>query len=284
MFNLRYHIASLVSIFLALSVGLLLGTIVNERGALDEQRDTLVSGLRAQYEELSSSNDELSAENERLSSFVSDTTGLLLAGQLQDRTVLVLTNLGRSDGLSAAREAVAAAGGTPIVITLNDAELGLSANTASEVATAFVDPESADPTEDLAAILASEWASPLENRPLTSALLEADVIDSDEFPATMRADGVIVIAAQDGNPDETALAIAAALSRLGVVAVGVEAQSLSTGVAAAALDRGLSAVDHVTSPEGSYSLVMVLAGRASGYFGEGAPATSRYPALAPSQP
>ena len=44
MYNLRYHIASLVAVFLALAVGLLLGTVVVERGELDRAADDARGG------------------------------------------------------------------------------------------------------------------------------------------------------------------------------------------------------------------------------------------------
>jgi hypothetical protein len=50
MYNLRYHIVSLVAVFLALTVGLVLGTVVVERGVLTKQRAALVGDLTKQYD------------------------------------------------------------------------------------------------------------------------------------------------------------------------------------------------------------------------------------------
>ena len=52
MYNLRYHIASLVAVFLALSVGLLLGTVVAERGMITDQTGALVADLQARFDEI----------------------------------------------------------------------------------------------------------------------------------------------------------------------------------------------------------------------------------------
>ena len=64
MYNLRYHIASLVAVFLALSVGLVLGSIVVERGTLDEQREALVTSLQQEFTELNAENKLLKARVE----------------------------------------------------------------------------------------------------------------------------------------------------------------------------------------------------------------------------
>lgn len=284
MFNMRYHIASLVSVFLALSVGLLLGSIVNERGALDAQRDSLVSSLREQYEAISSENNELSTENDTLGSFATDTLPVLIDGELAGKTVAVFVNTGRADGLSAVRGAITAAGGVPVTVTFEKPKMGLEDSLASEIASGYVDAGAPDALSQAAVILANEWASPLENRPFTEALVEANVlsVDLSELPASVRIDGVVILAVLDDEPDMGAFEVARALVDHGVPGVGAEVESYPTGVAEEAVNRGLSAVDHLARPQGVYSLVMILSDKASGYFGVGPAAGAAYPVIDPT--
>ena len=48
--DLRYHVVSLISVFLALAVGVLLGVAMADNGVLDEQLRAQVSGIRADLE------------------------------------------------------------------------------------------------------------------------------------------------------------------------------------------------------------------------------------------
>jgi len=282
MYNLRYHVASLVAAFLFLTVGLLLGTIVAERGTLDTQRDTLISSLRDQFEQLSAQNTALSTQNDALGSFVDDVLPLLTAGQLAGDHVVVISNTGRTDGLSLVAETITRAGGTPVVITAHGPQLGLADSEASQVATAYVDVSPADETAfigEVTARLAEEWSSG-GDRPLTDALVSVGALTVDgEFPVGEPIAGVVTLASWEGVPDEAALGVARALALMGMPAAGVEMSTQATGVAASAAGNGLSAVEDVGTPQSDFALVYVLAGRASGYFGVSDDANARYPVV-----
>jgi hypothetical protein len=97
-----------------------------------------------------------------------------------------------------------------------------------------------------------------------------------EFPLEGRADGLVTMVAWDEGPDDVALSIAQVLDQQPAIGMGAEALTDPTGVAVAAAERGLSAVDDATRVEGRYSLVMILAGEASGHFGMGDDAQALY--------
>ena len=77
----------------------------------------------------------------------------------------------------------------------------------------------------------------------------------------------MLLASFDGAADATLVSVAADMPKSGMPAVGVESQTVATGVSDAALGAGLSSVDDVDSPEGALSLVYVLLGKAEGHFG-----------------
>ena len=115
MYNLRYHIASLVGVFLALALGLVLGGLVVQRGTVDRQQGALVEGLRNEFATLRAENKLLTEQNQILSGFSQDMTREWIADRLVGKNVLVLAHAGRTDGLGAATEAIRSAGGTPVV-------------------------------------------------------------------------------------------------------------------------------------------------------------------------
>jgi hypothetical protein len=95
----------------------------------------------------------------------------------------------------------------------------------------------------------------------------------------VRTDGVVLLAAFEGKADPRLLSLAAALERAGRLVVGAETQKVSTGVAQASLESGLSSVDSVDRPEGALALAYVLAGEAEGHFGVKDDAAALYPKL-----
>ncbi len=145
-----------------------------------------------------------------------------------------------------------------------------------------VDPpiDSGEFYDAVVAVLGAEWASPVAERSLTARLDDAGVlrIDGDADPARPIG-GIVTLAALGEGPESGALSLAAVLADAGIPALGVEATSQSTGVAAAAVEEGLSGVDHIGTPEGTYSLVYVLSGRASGHFGYEDGAIAPWPSL-----
>lgn len=276
MYNLRYHIASLVGVFIALTIGLLLGTVVAERGTLDDQRDSLINSLESDFAELSASNTELSAENEALSRFEADIVPFVVADALKGQTVAVLTNAGRSDGTAASQEAIKAAGGTPVTLVIESEGLGLDDPKVLASVKPYLSSQADDPAAEVAKALASEWTT-AGPRPVTDALNEAGVLRASELAPGTAVSAVVMTAAWDKKPDALAIAIGQGMVELGFKAVGAQAVSLDTGVAALALESGLDAVDQMGNPVGAYSLSWILAERASGYYGSGSGARALYP-------
>ncbi|MCG2808480.1 MAG: copper transporter [Coriobacteriia bacterium] len=276
MYNLRYHIASLVGVFLALSLGLLLGTVVAERGTLDDQRDSLINSLERDFAELSESNTRLSAENESQAGFILGIVPALVDGSLEGKTVAVLSNSGRSDGTSAIQEAIKAGGGSVITLVMEMPGLGMDDPKTAAAVAPYID-KGGDPVAEVASALASEWTT-VGPRPVTNALVKSGALRASELLPEVAVESIVFTANWEGKPDAMAVEIGRGILVKGGRAVGAQATSLDTGVAAAALDRGLNAVDQMGTPQGAYSLVWILAGRASGYYGLGSGAQAAYPA------
>jgi len=279
MYNLRYHIASLVAVFLSLSIGLLLGTIVVERGMLDRQQDAIVRSLQEEFRTLDQTNRELQTSLTSREELVDTLVPLVVAGQLDERAVLVLAAAGRADGLSAVFEAIEAAGGTPVTMMLDAPSFGLADPEVSEVVTDLVGPVEEDAVlAEVVETLATEWSVPAEERPLTDALADAGAFTIDGDPGSwMPVSGVVVMASFGEEPDPGALSLARSLADADLPAVGVEAMDRATGVTAAAIESGLSTVDSVGTPEGEYALVWLLSGQATGSYGYGEDAQAPWP-------
>ena len=111
MINFRYHVVSLVAIFLALGLGVLFGA-----SFLDQ---TIVEGLQKSQKTLGSRNEKLRGQNSALqqtndafSDYVSRTRLQLVQGSLKDRAVLVVAyETASKEAVDSVIDAIAQAGG-----------------------------------------------------------------------------------------------------------------------------------------------------------------------------
>jgi len=278
MYNLRYHIASLVAVFLALMVGLLLGTIVAERGVLDAQREALVAGLERDFDDLLKRNTELSEKNSAMLEFLTASLPGLTAGRLEGRQVIVVTSEADAETYEAIAETIRAAGGSPVNIVLMYEGLGLTRAETTAALSPLFDIAGEGLRSSVVTSLAGEWSAS-GPRPVTSALMAAGVLGGDVLPEAAGAQGIVTLAAWDNVPDRAGLELAEQMGLRNLPAVGIEVIGTKTGLASAAAELELSAVDHFGTPEGAYSLVAMLSGQAQGYFGTADAAEGRFPSI-----
>lgn len=97
MINLRYHIVSIVAVFLALAVGVVMGSTVIARSELDLLHNRQ-DDLEKKNEDVSKTNVKLQAENEALRKFQDEAENPLLAGDLQGVSVVLVGIRGIEQG------------------------------------------------------------------------------------------------------------------------------------------------------------------------------------------
>lgn len=111
MISLRRHVLTLVAVFLALAVGVVLGST----SVATSIRDAVVEGEETTTARLESAQDDLAAQRlatERLDSLAGDLTPTVVGGRLDGRPVLTIAAPGASDDdVTAARQVVGDAGG-----------------------------------------------------------------------------------------------------------------------------------------------------------------------------
>jgi hypothetical protein len=117
MFDLRYHVASLAAVFLALTVGIILGVALS--GKIRGAEDSLSAGRIAELEEqLDAERERGSSEQDRLQDsedLINDAYPALMENRLVDRRYAIVF-LGPVDGelRSAIEKTLADADGTPV--------------------------------------------------------------------------------------------------------------------------------------------------------------------------
>ncbi len=279
MYNLRYHIASLVAVFLALATGLLLGTVVVERGYLDKQRTTLVAGLQSDFAQLRTENAALRRQSQHDRDFALQAMPSLIGGTLKGTRFILVTNQGANLALAPVRDALRTAGADVVVATFASPGLGLASPGATAAVAAVLTtlPAGQPVTDTVASTIAGEWTSPGAD-PVSDALVHVRQLAFQGPPPDKGLDGVVLLASWNGEADPALVRLASEASRAGVHSVAVETLG-APGAVAGGLSAGLDTVDDVDTPEGALSLAYVLAGKAQGHFGEKPGATAAYPKL-----
>lgn len=276
MFNIRYHIASLVGVFLALALGLMLGGLVVQQGTVERQQSALVDGLRKEFAQIREDNQGLSEENEALGGFAGQMTDAWAADRLEGQTVLVVAAAGQEEDVRAVTRAVEGAGGSVAVGTILEPGLALeTTDVRSALTSAGMDPVE---LESVAASLAAELGFALQERPLVRTLSEAGVLRLEGLGAGTAVAGLVDLAAFEGEADSAGIALALAVDRIGS-AVAVSPGDTDSDLARVADASDLAAIDHLDSPLGRYSLVALLTGASKGYYGKGERASARFPAI-----
>lgn len=101
MINFRYHIVSLIAVFLALAIGVIMGSAVIDR-AIVSRLENQQASLEDRISDVEGENDALREENEQLTEsanlLAEQGSQRLLAGSLVDVPVLVIVTRGIEDG------------------------------------------------------------------------------------------------------------------------------------------------------------------------------------------
>ena len=275
MFDLRYHVASLAAVFLALVIGILVGVGISDRGYVDRaQRGLLeqrIAKLQGDFGDARTHADNLAAQQRATQAFVTDTYPELMANRLRGKSI-ALVFLGPSDAhvRVSLQQALADAGASgwvrvralkfPLDIPQLDNTLAGDPALARYVGDARL--------PALGKSLAEEFAAG-GKAPLWSTLAEQIVAErtgSEGRPA----DGVIVVRTAARQYDGTARFLAGFYSGLiaaPVPVVGVETTDASRSSVKVFQRNGISSVDDIDEPIGRFALTLLLDGAKAGHYG-----------------
>jgi hypothetical protein len=275
MFDLRYHVASLAAVFLALVIGILVGVGISDRGLIDRaQRGLLeqrIEKLQSDLADARQQADHLAAQQRATQAFVTDTYPELMANRLHNKRIALLF-LGPADGrVRANLEQALADAGASGWVRVRALKLPLDVPQIDSTLTA--DPKLRRYVGDarlpaLGKSLAEELASG-GKAPLWTTLAE-QIIAERAGSEKRAADGVIVVRTAGKQYDGTAAFLNGFYSGLiaaPVPVVGVETTDATQSTVRAFQRNGISSVDNVDEPIGRFALALLLSGAQAGHYG-----------------
>jgi hypothetical protein len=307
MINFRFHVVSIVAIFLALAVGVVFGSTVVDSEIVKGLRSDIrtseleVSRTRAESERLKSLND-------RHEGYMQSTAPFAVAGRLDGRAVLMIAERGIAESVVDDQRALLEISGAEPVVVWLEARLAFAGDDAV-LGADILDTSSADPAA-LGALVADAIAAragasvpgvdtPTAAADPVAALARESFVSFDDdlaaFDATALGDrGAIVLLRPGGDlvDDTVALATVQALQDAGIETVAGEvfvvlegSDPPERGVALVDITGGdlaerVGSVDNVDEQQGRVSTIITLADLERGivgHYGFGVGATRSAP-------
>jgi hypothetical protein len=274
MFDLRYHVASLAAVFLALIIGILVGVGISDRGLVDSAKTKFlqdeVASLQKRLDNQATQSTDLTQERQAAQAFINETYPVLVRNRLKNKQIAVVF-VGSDDGAtrSAVSRALTDAGAQQLRVRALKVPIDVKQlETALKGQPAAVGLRGRSNLENLGRALGDELArggdTPLWNS-LTDALVEHRL-----GPSKAPADGIVVVRTatpQHGATTRLLLGLYEGLAGSNLPAVGVEQSDAAETATPVYRQAGLSSVDDIDTSVGRLALVLLLAGAPAGQYG-----------------
>jgi hypothetical protein len=275
MFDLRYHVASLVAVFLALIIGIVVGVGISGKGFVsDSERSLLnqqIADLRGRLDSATRRGTELARAQRAAQAFVADAYPTLMAGRMAGIRV-ALVFVGQVDGRtrSLVEQALEDAGGDAplrvraLKLPIEPADLRKALMPRPALVSLATERRVSELGRRLGQEIVTGGEAPLWR--LVSANLVEERSGSDR-PA---ADAVVVVRTvppQSGLTARFLDGLYAGLASSGVPAVGVERTKTADSAVEVFAKRELSTVDDLDTQAGRLALVLLLGGATPGRYG-----------------
>ncbi|MHB8641342.1 MAG: copper transporter [Gaiellaceae bacterium] len=274
MFNLRYHVASLAAVFVALILGILVGVGLSASG-ITKQAD--LKAAKLQNADLS---DRVSAAQAQIKSLQRTQNAFAIAYPAVMRNLLAgkriaILFVGPIDGgiVQAIEKTLVDAGAGPTLRVLS-VNVPIDAQKLDNALFAqgaqYAQLVGSDRLARLGSALASEFE--LGGQTPLWKVLSSQLVGERSGNARQRADGVVVVRSpavkpQHGDTAGFLQGLYNGLAAAGAPAVGVEKAGTVPSAVPVFKDRGLSSVDDIDLATGRAALAFLLAGSAPGQYG-----------------
>ncbi|MBO0869444.1 MAG: copper transporter [Micromonosporaceae bacterium] len=307
MINFRYHVVSLTAVFLALAIGLVVGTAALNSPLSDELNDR-VRALTQQNDYYRAQVNQLEDDAGKQEQYATESAPFVLHNQLTGRRILVVSMQATAPYVDNVLQMLALAGAKVtgqveiedrFTDPANSETLLDLAHTTLPPNLANV-PVNSDGVETASFLLASVLADHTPAIPAEASQTVLTAFTEGRFivlnkPVTGPAEGVIVLAAQpytdreaDGK-NTNMVTMATQFDNVSRLVVAANGAAGSGNVVASlrgdpTLSKTISTVDYLATPQGKVALVLAMAEQINnpnkaGHYGRDAGATSLLPKL-----
>jgi hypothetical protein len=275
MFDLRYHLASLTAVFVALVLGILIGIglaateTVRDRDFENLERD--VASLQSELDAANARADRLDLLQKDTTQFIDDSYPALMHDRLAGKRFGLVFAGSIDERVKQHVERTLADGGAEGLARIRALELPLERQLVARVLGGGQPFEVYEGDENLGALgqdLATEFVEGGET-PLWNALSQ-QIVEEQEGGFGRPVDGIIIARTADPQRGATTQFLAGfyrGLAATGEPAVGVEITNADPSALEAFRRRELSTIDDLDEPLGRLALALLLAGGPGGQYG-----------------
>lgn len=269
MLDLRYHVISLVAVFLALGIGILLGVTVVERGLIAEQKAQIKS-LRNTFDEIKQRSAELNDELAAYRRFANETRGYLVNGRLTGRQFGLLTGMEPDQAaLNSIMDGVTRAGGSvPVVINMAGSSAYGSPDAVANLNILFGVQDDARALRDMVYAEVVNQLKTASNTGILKTLEELGVLRYNGTLESPMSGGILLGGVENDSLDKSDVPLIKSFLAAGFPLTGAAGGATPDFVLITYKKNGISTVDHVETVPGQVAVVLVLEGR-GGNFGSG---------------
>jgi hypothetical protein len=281
-FDFRYHALSLVAVFLALAIGVLLGVVIGDAGLVSSAKRDIEASLHEDVKQARAESDRLRGEIRVHQRFEQAVQPLLVGGQLTGRRIgLVFLGPASDETVREVQASIASSGGRLTLVAVAREPLDLAAVAGRAGSTRY------------AALEGDATLVKPFGRRIGVQLVRGGALLRAIRPALLRVTGTLgpvdaVVVMRDANTfddeaqrtsaDAFEAGFAEGLNAAGVPAVGVETTKTSPSQIGWYRDHDLASVDNLDQVGGQAALVFTLAG-ADGAYGVKSTAQAQLPAV-----
>jgi hypothetical protein len=308
--NFRYHVVSLTAVFLALAIGLIVGTAALN-GPLSDELKHQVNQLSAQNQQYRGQVDLLNADVAQREQFATEVAPQLLAGKLAGKSVLVVSMQQSSNYVDAMVKDLQLAGATvtgqveiadAFVKPSNNETLLQLASDANATLNITGLPANSNGVETATALLAAVL---INHQPVVQPAARTTVLSAyeDQHMITVTgdiktsADAVMLLATPPYTDQDAAAENQNTVTMIdqfdgpGPIVVGANGSAGQGNVIGAvtgdaSLSKTVSTVDNINTPQGQIAAALALTEQIdygkTGHYGVASSATSLLPTLPPA--
>lgn len=309
MINFRYHVVSLTAVFLALAIGLVVGTAALNGPVADSLKER-VNGLSKDNQQMRQAVSNMQKELEMEEQFAAEIAQIVLPGKLADRRVALVTLPSGRDHAEGVLKMLQTAGASVtgrvdlqdkfINPDNNNNLMELAVTAARPTAPASGLPGNGHGVETSSALLASVLldraggtpVSEADRRSVLASYADAGYLTTDKR-VTGAAEAVVLVSGQpyvdkdSAKKDESVVKIAEQFDRTGAIVVAGNGSAGGNVVAVVrgdpVLSQTISTVDDANTTQGqlvtSLALAQQLVEKKAGQYGVGDNAASLLPTL-----
>jgi len=277
MIDIRYHIASIVAVFLALGLGILIGSTIVGDDLLVDQQKKVIDRLEQQFEELRTREAELTTDSEYKSNIINKYENysqavqpLLVQNHLKDYKVALVV-CGDSDVPAGLQNALSMAGAQMVTKTVLLGNMKLDNSKLRAALLDYYHLDAKTSADTLRRYIAASVGTVITGtaQPDLISYLQSNGLVKFTGNTSVPVNGVILLGGANNlgayYADSFDRGLIAYLSSQGVMSFGVETSRVTYSCMENYQKESISTVDNVDLSPGQVSLIVAMEGEAGNY-------------------